>query len=348
MRRNALWIVTLHSVLLAMATLALALGLPVGVAIAALVVSFGAATTLLVAKLEGSTTATEPPRKTSPAPAEALNLQPLLDRLAALKQGNLAARTQPVAGPLQSLNQALDEATREFQRLVRQSLQASKTLARAGNEIEKSNVAVASAAERQISAMAEISRRLQVLASRCEEVSQLVEVLDDLARQTNVLALNAALEASRAGPSGKGFAMVADEVRKLAERSAAATKDVGAFIQTLEGGTSDAGRMLDEVQGLARSLAEGAASTAEVSQQLVSASQELAAELGRLEVEDDDDHLKRALLAKRAEMVAVLEEISPRFEDAQSPLGRALHLIHTALAGGEAKVPHAQQPPAAP
>src|SRR5205823_7333716 len=106
-------------------------------------------------------------------------------------------------------------------------------------------------ATHQSTAIAEVGRKLKALGARSEEVAQIVELLEDVAAETNILALNAAIEASRAGAQGKGFGMVADEVRKLAERSAAATKDIGAFIQTIEGTASDATRAVDGVRGLA-------------------------------------------------------------------------------------------------
>jgi methyl-accepting chemotaxis protein len=73
-----------------------------------------------------------------------------------------------------------------------------------------------------------------------------------------MLAVNAAIEASRAGAQGHGFGIVADEVRKLAERSAVATKEVGNFIQTIQGTSSDASRALEGMQGLAAEIATGA------------------------------------------------------------------------------------------
>jgi twitching motility protein PilJ len=90
------------------------------------------------------------------------------------------------------------------------------------------------------------AKKIKSLGDRSLEISEIINVINDITEQTNLLALNAAIEAARAGEAGRGFAVVADEVRKLAEHSRAATKDIAALIKAIQAETNEAVVVMEE------------------------------------------------------------------------------------------------------
>ena len=113
----------------------------------------------------------------------------------------------------------------------------SVNLAAQGNEAVKKAISGMDTIRKQIQ---ETSKRMKRLGESSQQIGDIVELINDIAEQTNILSLNAAIQATMAGEAGRGFAVVADEVQRLAERSGSATKQIDALVKTIQSDTNEA------------------------------------------------------------------------------------------------------------
>ncbi|MDA1035908.1 MAG: HAMP domain-containing methyl-accepting chemotaxis protein [Chloroflexi bacterium] len=140
----------------------------------------------------------------------------------------------------------VSEATQEVNRNADEATQGSGQAAEAAEAGRVSVRKTVEGMDRIRSAMDTASTRIEELGKHSAEIGKIVSVIDDIAAQTNLLALNAAIEAARAGEQGRGFAVVADEVRKLAERVTTATGEIASLVDTVQIGVAESVKAANE------------------------------------------------------------------------------------------------------
>ena len=187
-------------------------------------------------------------------------------------------RTHETADAMEQMNQAVLDITRSASHASEVSVSAR------GKAVEGANIVdTMTAAISLVSKKSEVlSRDMDGLGVRAEEIGHILGVISDIADQTNLLALNAAIEAARAGEAGRGFAVVADEVRKLAEKTMAATKEVGDAISGIQKGTRDNIAQLSEAVSAVESVTLKAQEAGAALQDIVSLSDSVSAQVASI------------------------------------------------------------------
>jgi methyl-accepting chemotaxis protein len=181
------------------------------------------------------------------------------------------------------------------------------------------------------------AQKVQEMGTRSDKIGAIVETIEDIASQTNLLALNAAIEAARAGEHGKGFAVVADEVRKLAERSSISAKEIGSLINAIqktvaeavaamqegarevEAGVNqaqEAGQALDSILNSAEAVYRQSSQAAETAGRMRQASGELVGSVKSVSrVVEENNRATSDMTARSSEVTQAIENIASVSEE---------------------------------
>ena len=180
-------------------------------------------------------------------------------------------RSAQIASAAHEMSQTVVEIAKNASSIAA-SASGTANIAREGENIVEKSVSEVKDIAKTVS---ESSKVMVSLGERSKQIGDIIRVISEIADQTNLLALNAAIEAARAGEQGKGFAVVADEVRKLAERTAKATSEIGSMIGAIQDEVQKSVTSMGEVSKMVGTGVEFSTQTGEALEKIVSSVSEL-------------------------------------------------------------------------
>lgn len=198
----------------------------------------------------------------------------------------IAASSEEMAQGMSEQNQQVDQISSAIEEMSSSVVEVARKSGEAANNASESGRVAQDGGKvvnQTIDGMKAISEAVTAgaasvteLGKRGEQIGQIIEVINDIADQTNLLALNAAIEAARAGEHGRGFAVVADEVRKLADRTTKATEEIAESIKAIQSETGEAVKRMNAGTDQVTTGVESATEAGQSLQKIVNSAQDVA------------------------------------------------------------------------
>ncbi|WP_369689575.1 methyl-accepting chemotaxis protein [Desulfoplanes formicivorans] len=226
--------------------------------------------------------------------------------------GELAAQVDEVSSGAEVQDQRSTETATAMEEMNAAVLEVARNSGSAANSADNTREKAAIGADivqrsvqandRVMAQARSLKNKMSTLGEEARDIGRILDVISDIADQTNLLALNAAIEAARAGEAGRGFAVVADEVRKLAEKTMQATKEVGGAINEIQTGASENIQVVD-----------GAVAAVQEANTLAKESGDALKRIVQMAVETSDE--VRSIATAAEEQSTVSEEINRAVEE---------------------------------
>ncbi len=240
------------------------------------------------------------------------------------RAGDLAEHIRSAGQGAEQQRRRLDESARAMEQLnisVTEVARNTVSSAESADSTRKNAAEGEQIVEKMVKAISEVDektttlgRSLNQLGREAEGIGRIMAVISDIADQTNLLALNAAIEAARAGEAGRGFAVVADEVRKLAEKTMQATGEVGNAVRAIQSGTAENIRGMEDASGAVRLSTDLARTAGEALRSIVDIARGTAEQI-------------RSIAAAAEEQSATCEQLTTATESINSLAGETLSVM---------------------
>ncbi|MHA6534226.1 methyl-accepting chemotaxis protein [Paenibacillus sp. BAC0078] len=244
----------------------------------------------------------------------------------------ISASTQEIASTSTSQSSAAASITELFKELsiaINSVAESAEEAAELSNDTVKTAREGGYVVEASLQGMQAVNQKMSQLEEDSHKIGDIIEVIDDIAEQTNLLALNAAIEAARAGEQGRGFAVVADEVRKLAERSSDATKEITKIIKAMQENTKQSVRAVGE-------SVEQSSMTSQAFEQIISMVNNSALKVNEIAAACEEESAQAAEVMSSVESISASSEESAAASEETAATCQALAQLSEELANSAA------------